>query len=345
MRPTPVAERRSAPRMEALMTSRRDILAVGIGVLLPLLVRAQSGRKPLRLAWFSGGTLADHKIYLDAFRGGMRDLGYVEGRDFSIEYFWRGESIKPFGWLARDLVGSRPDIIMATCEVTANAAKGATRSIPIVLTASSDPVANGVVPSLARPGGNITGVSSTLLDVSGKRVELLKELVPSAQRVLLLRWKYEQVSEVELARTEEIAGRSGIALIHVEAQDQADFERVFAEARKGGASGIVDIAGLVWAFPYMALLTQLQVKYRMPVVHFMKELVERGGLISYGPSIVTGFRRSAHYVDRLAKGARPGDLPVEQPDHLELCVNLTTARALGIDVPRSILIRADWVIE
>jgi putative ABC transport system substrate-binding protein len=323
------------------MVHRRDFIFLACA--LPALARAGLG-KPLKLAWFSGGTLEDQKAYVDAFVRGMKDLGYVEGRDFAIDYYWRGETIKPFSWLARDVAGARPDIIMATCEVTASAAKEATRTIPIVLTASTDPVANGIVPSLARPGGNVTGVSSSLREVSAKRVELLKELLPRAERVLLLRWKHERLNQVELDVTQGTARRLGMELVDFEAEDEGDFEQAFAEARKRKASAILDMAGLAWSFPYLSLLGELQVKHRVPAVHFVRELVERGGLLSYGPSVTEGFRRSAHYVDRLAKGARAADLPIEQPDRLELCVNLRTARALGITVPDSILVRADAVI-
>lgn len=326
------------------MTTRREILALGAAALLPLPARAQQPRKPLRIAWFSGGTLQDQRSYVDAFRTGMRELGYREGADFQVQYFWRGETIKPFSWMARDVVGAQPDVIMATCEITATATKEVTRTIPIVLTASTDPVAHGLVPSLARPGGNITGVSSSLTEVSAKRVELVKELLPQAGRVVLLRWKYERVNEAELEATQRTARKVGLELVPVEAEDQGDFEDVFSEARKGKASAVLDMAGLAWSFPYLSLLAELQVKHRMPAVHFVRELVERGGLLSYGPSIVDGFRRSAHYVDRLAKGARAGDLPIEQPNQLELCVNARTARALGIKVPDSILVRADAVI-
>lgn len=327
------------------MTTRRDVLALAAAALLSPMASAQALRRPIKLAWFSAGTLADHKGYLDAFREGMKEQGYVEGRDFTIEYFWRGETIKPFGWIARDIVNARPDMIMSTCEVTASAAKKATQSIPIILTASTDPVANGIVPSLARPGGNVTGVSSSLVEVNVKRVELMKELIPAASRVTLLKWKYELVGAAEMGAIERAARSAGIALVSAEAEDGSDFERVFADARRARMSGILDMAGLAWSFPFQDLLPELEVRHKMPVVHFTRELVEHGGLVSYGPSLANGFRRSAKYVDRVAKGARPGDLPIEQPDQFELCVNLRTARAIGIAVPSSVLVRADRVIE
>lgn len=326
------------------MVSRRDVLAVAAAACVPAITRAQPARKPLKLAWFSGGTLKDQQPYVEAFRKGMRDLGYVEGRDFSMEYFWRGETIKPFGWLARDVVSSKPDVIMATCEITGDAAKKATQSIPIVLTASSDPVTHGLVSSLGRPGGNVTGISLSLLDVSIKRVEMLKELLPAADRITAVRWRYEQPAPKEMVAIEKAARVLGLAFTVADAEDESDFDRVFAEARKAKVSGMVDMAGLTWSFPYLSLLPELEIKYRMPMVHYVSEIVERGGLISYGPDVADGFRRSAQYVDRVAKGAKAADLPIEQPDKIETWVNLKTARAIGVNVPQSILLRADRVI-
>lgn len=325
--------------------TRRDILTLGAAGLLPSWAFAQSTRRPIKIAWFSGGTMVDQKAYVDAFRGGLRELGYAEGRDFRIEYFWRGETIKPFGWLAKDVVASQPDVIMATCEVTAEAAQKVTKTIPIVLTAATDPVAAGIVPNLARPGGNVTGISSTLIDVSVKRVELLKELLPAANKVAFVQWRYEKVGSQELQVVERAATTLGLSYQRFQAEDEGDFTRVFAEIQKGRFSGALDFAGLAVSFPYMDLFPELALKYRVPMVFFMRELVERGGLISYGPSVPDGFRRSATYVDRIAKGARPGDLSIEQPTQWEMCVNVKAASALGIKVPDTILVRADQVIR
>lgn len=325
-------------------TTRREVLALGVAALLPLMARAQQARKPLRIAWFSGGSIQDQRVYVDAFHGGMRELGYREGTDFEIQYFWRGETIKPFSWLARDVVGSRPDVIMATCEVTVDAAKKVTSSIPIVMTASTDPVASGVVASLARPGGNVTGVSSTFAEVSTKRIELLKELLPASDRVAFVRWRYEIVSKEDMALLERTAQRLGMANKWFDAEDEGDFARVFEAIGKERFSGVVDLAGLAVSFPFQHLLPGLAVRARVPAVHFIHEMVEHGGLISYGPSVSDGFRRSARYVDRIAKGARPSDLPIEQPSKIELWVNQGVARTLGVKVPESILIRADKVL-
>lgn len=325
-------------------TTRRDVLALGAAAFLPLMARAQSAKKPLRIAWFSGGSIEDQRPYVEAFRAGMRELGYKEGSDYQVQYFWRGETIKPFSWLARDVVGSHPDVIMATCEVTVAAAKGVTSSIPIVMTASTDPVASGVVASLSRPGGNVTGVSSRFAEVSVKRVELLKELLPAADRLAFVRWRYETLGADEIALLERTAGRLGMVHKFFDAEDEGDFARVFEAIHRERFAGVIDLAGLAVSFPFQGLLPELAQRSRVPVVHFIHEMVERGGLISYGPSVVEGFRRSARYVDRVAKGARPAELPIEQPSRIELWINRSAARTLAVKVPESILLRADRVL-
>jgi putative ABC transport system substrate-binding protein len=327
------------------MTTRRELLGLAASALVPAMARAQAARKPLRVAWFSGGTLDDQRAYVEAFLGGMRALGYAEGRDFQVQYFWRGDTIKTFGWLAKDVADSKPDIVMATCEVTVGAMLKVTRTIPIVMTASTDPVASGVVESLGRPGGNVTGVASSLLEVSVKRIGLVKELIPSAQRVALVRWRYETVAESEMSAITDTARRLGMSFKFFEAEDGDDFKRVFAEIQKERFNAAVDLAGLAISFPFMKLLPQLGLRYKVPTVHFIHEMVENGGLVSYGPSVTEGFRHSASYVDKLAKGAKPSDLPIEQPTQIETWVNLKAASALGVVVPQSILLRADRVIE
>jgi putative ABC transport system substrate-binding protein len=327
------------------MTTRREVLGLALSMLLPAMARAQAARKPLRVAWFSGGTPEDQKAYVEAFLGGMRALGYAEGRDFQMQYFWRGNTIKPFGWLAKDIADSKPDIVMATCEVTVAAMQKVTRTIPIVMTASTDPVASGVVESLGRPGGNVTGIASSLVEVSVKRIGLVKELVPAADRVALLRWRYEIVSEREMSTITDAARRLGMAARYFEADDADDFRRAFGEIQKERYSAVVDLAGLAISFPFMKLLPELGLRHKVPTVHFIHEMVENGGLVSYGPSVTEGFRHSASYVDKLARGARPSELPVEQPAQIELWLNQASARQLGVKLPDSLLLRADRVIE
>jgi putative ABC transport system substrate-binding protein len=190
----------------------------------------------------------------------------------------------------------------------------------------------------------VTGISSTLIEVTIKRIELVKELLPSADRLAVVRWRYEIVGPNEMQILERTAQRLGIGIKSFLAEDDADFKRVFVEVQKERFSAAIDLAGLAISFPYTGLLPELALRHKIPMVHFLHELVERGGLVSYGASVADGFRRSAHYVDRIAKGARPAELPVELPSSLELWVNQGTARALGIKVPDSILVRADRVI-
>jgi len=327
------------------MTTRREILLLAAASLAPAMARSQPARKPLKLAWFTGSTPEDEREYLEAFKKGMGERGYVEGRDFVMAYHRRSETIKPFGWMARDIAGSKPDVILATCEVTAEAAKGASSAIPIVLTAASDPVANKLVSSLAHPGGNITGMSMSLADVTVKRLELLKQLAPKAERIAVLGWKYELVSEGEMKLLDSTAGKLGMSLIQYKPDDESDFRKAFVEMEKAKVGGLIDLAALGIAFPYQTVVPELCLKHRIPAVYLLREIVERGGLVSYGPSIADGFRRSAHFVDRLARGAKVGDLPIEQPSVFETCVNLKTAKAMGIRIPETILFAASRVIE
>jgi putative ABC transport system substrate-binding protein len=325
---------------------RRTFLAGLACLLVPLAARPQAPRRPLRLAWFSDGALGNQRPYVEAFREGMKQLGLAEGRDFSIDYFWRGmASSVPFDDLARQVVGSHPDIIVATCEVSTEAARKATSSIPIVMTASTDPVSTGTVASFSRPGGNVTGISSALLAVGAKHFEILKEIVPAASRVEVLRWKEDPVSASEREFLDRAARRSGVSLAVTEVADANDLERAFAAARKARTSGMLDTLSFTWGEVYLPKLCEAAARARMPVVHYLREAVESGGLVSFGPNLVDGFRRSARYVSRLAAGAHAGEIPVEQPDKIETCVNLRTARRIGVAIPESILLRADRVIS
>ena len=328
------------------MISRRRLLAGTLAALVPVVARPQPSRRAIRLAWFSDGALDDQRPYVDAFREGMKRQGLVEGRDFSVAYFWRGmSSTVPFDELARQVVGSHPDIIVATCEVSADAARKATASIPIVMTASTDPVSTGTVASLARPGGNVTGISSALLAVGAKHFEILKEIVPSAARVEVLRWKEDPLSPQEMEFLQKAARAAGVSMSVAEVADAAELERVFAAGRKSRTSGMIDALAFTWGERYLPQVCETAARSRTPVVHYLREAVESGGLVSFGPNLSEGFRRSAHYVSRLAAGARAGDLPIEQPDKIETCVNLRTARRIGVTIPESILLRADRVVS
>jgi len=322
---------------------RRQFLLAASALAAAPLVAVRADDKPLRIVWFSAGAPESHGIYADEFRKGLRELGYREDKDVVIEFRWRGETIKPYRWMASDIVDEKPDVIVTTCEISAKAAMGATDKIPIVMAASSDPVAQGVVKSLARPEANVTGLSFNEFEVTAKRLELLREVVPGLRRVGAIMPAAEPISKAELENLEQLARAHQIELVIYRVPGE-DFEAAFAAMRKARAQGILDFSTLSVTFPYQRAFTALALASRIPVAYTLREMVEAGGLMSYGPVARSVFHRAAYYVDRIAKGARPGELPIEQPTRFELAVNQKTARALGIEFPQTVLLRADAVI-
>ncbi len=320
---------------------RRRFLLYASALLSSPLVQATA--RPLRIAWFSAGDLARHKAYVDAFRDGLRELGYAENRDYTIEYHWRGETFKPYRWMAFDIARAEPDLIVTTCEITALAASGATDSIPIVMAASADPVAHGLVESLARSGNNLTGLSFNEMEIGPKRLDLLREIVPDLQRVGVIMLADEPVSKLELQKLDSLVRASRYELVTHRISEEDDFERAFASMRATGTEGILDYSSLSVTFPYKRRFIDLALESRIPVAFHLREMVEAGGLFSYGPVASASFRRAAYYVDRIAGGAKPGELAIEQPTQFELTVNLETARAIGVEIPPTMLLRADKV--
>jgi putative tryptophan/tyrosine transport system substrate-binding protein len=327
---------------------RRDtvlaLLALGAA---PLAAEAQQAAKVARIGWLSLN-LAAAPHMPEAFRQGLRDLGYVEGRNVVIEY--RDAEGKPerLPALAAELVALKVDVILAAGSPQALAAKHATKTIPIVFaTASSDPVTSGLVTSLARPGGNVTGLSGLGPELIGKCLELLTQVVPGVSRVAAL-WQPGAVgerAETEMLKGAEVAGRAlGVQLQFVEARGPDDFDRAFSDMTRARASALTMLPSAMF-FNERRRLMDLAAKNRLPAVYQWREFVDAGGLMSYGPHGPDLFRRAATYVDKILKGARPADLPVEQPTKFDLVVNLKTAKALGLTIPQSILVRADEIIQ
>ena len=283
----------------------------------------------------------------DAFRQGLRDLGYVEGRNLVIEY--RDAKGKPerLAASAAELVALNVDVIVSPGTLASLAAKRATATIPIVVPTIGDPVADGLVKSLAQPAGNVTGLSNLTNDLIGKCMQLLKEVVPVATRVAVLTHPGSATAKTDkdFATRAQAAGRSlGFVVQLIDAGRPVDLDRAFAEMSRWRATALV-------VMPYATLLQErarivaLAAKQRLPAVYAYRENVVAGGLMSYGADLADQFRRSAAYVDRILKGAKPADLPVEQPTKFELIINLKTAKALGLTIPQSILVRADEVIR
>ena len=329
--------------------NRRAFL-IGTGAVLltaPLVTEAQQAGKIARIGYLALNRAAGpHR--LEAFLQGLRDLGYVEGRNVMIEYRDAEGKTERLPALAAELVALKVDVIVAGGGAQAAlAAKQATRTLPIVFASTADPVGSGLVTSLARPGGNVTGLSLIFPELVGKCLEQLKQAVPGVSRVALL-WQpgaYGERTEKDMLKRAEVAGRAlGVRLQVVEARGPADFDGAFSEMT-GGRAGALTVLGSVTFANERRRLVDLAAKNRLPAVYMERDYVDVGGLMSYGPNVADSFRRAATYVDKILKGAKPGDLPIEQPTKFELVINLKTAKALGLTIPQSLLARADEVIH
>src|SRR4051812_43830850 len=318
----------------------------GVVAAWPLALRAQQRATPV-IGYLGIGS-PDTEVSLAAFRQGMSEAGYAEGQSLIIHYRWAEGNPERFPALAAELVMLKVHVILsAGGTLAAIAAKRATTTIPIVFTAVGDPVEEGLVANLARPGGNVTGFSVTLPDLIGKFLELIKEAVPGASRVALLLKPDampDRAREVRLKEADASARALGVNIQVFEARGPEDFSGVFSDMSKARADALV-----VWPTPLFQLerrrLSDLAAKHRLPAVFPFKNYVEAGGLMSYGPNPPDLNRRAAIYVGKILKGTKPSDLPVEQPTKFELVINLKSAKALGIVVPASLLARADEVIE
>ncbi len=277
-----------------------------------------------------------------AFLAGLRELGWIEGKTIAIEYRSAKWNVELLEDLAEELVRMKVDIIVAAgAGPLIRAAKRATSTIPIVMTGSSDPVAERFVASLARPGGNVTGGSLMIPELGSKRLELLKEVIPRVARLAVL---WTPAADLELRATRAAAHKLGLTLKLMEVRNADDLARAFAVLEKERPDALTMLFDALTT-GYRRLVGDFAMKHKLPTVFGAREFAEAGGLMSYAPDIAEGFRRAAFYVDKILKGAKPGDLPVEQPTKFELVINLKTAKALGLTIPQTILLQADRVIE
>jgi putative ABC transport system substrate-binding protein len=275
----------------------------------------------------------------------LRELGWVEGQNIAIDYRFADGRFDRLPDLAIELVRLKVDIIVAQPTPAALAAKNATRSIPIVMINVGDPVGLGLVAGLARPAGNVTGTAFDVgLETFGKALELLKEAIPKARQVAVLSNPANPAQALAITNLKSTAQSVGLRLLFVEARGPDEFGRVFAEVAKERVDALLVVAESLFLL-HRTTLADLALKYRLPTMYGLREAVAAGGLISYGPNLAHNSRRAATYVDKILKGAKPGDLPVEQPTKFELVINLKTAKALGLTIPQSVLGRADEVIQ
>ena len=304
---------------------------------------AQQAAKVARIGWL--GVEPERDPYLrSAFLEGLRDLGYVEGRNLVVESRYTGGTLERAPASAAELAALKLDVIVAATTPGALAAKHATSSIPIVFPAASNPVASGLVSSLARPGGNVTGLSFLNPELVGKHLELLKQAVPGVSRVAVL-WQPAERPEKDMLRGADVAARAlGLRLHLVEAPRPDDFDRAFSDVTRARAGALAVMTSGMF-FVERKRLVDLAAKHRLPTVWPWRQAVDAGGFMSYAPHLPDLFRRAATYVDKILKGARPGELPVEQPTKFELVINLRAAKTLGVTIPASVLTLADQVVE
>jgi putative ABC transport system substrate-binding protein len=327
---------------------RRALIVGGIAALVaPFAAEAQPATKVPRIGMLLSGSApspAQPNRLLEAFRGGLRDLRYIEGQNVLIEYRWSEGREDRFYDLAADLARLNVDVIVTSGAPAVKAAKAATSTIPIVMAFVGDPLGMGVVASLARPGANVTGLSLYDTDLDGKRIELLKEAVPGLTRVGILWSGNDPGMVLSVNRIEAAARALGLVPQGLQLHTPDDVPGAFQDARAARAEALI-VTAQPFTLRHRAQILDLMSKHRLPAMYTLRGFVDAGGLMAYGPSLPDLFRRAATYVDKILRGAKPSDLPVEQPTTFELVINMKTARALGLTMPPSLLLRADQVIE
>jgi putative ABC transport system substrate-binding protein len=328
---------------------RRIGLAVALALsltLAPVAADAQQAVKLDRVGYINPGYASDpvRLRRFDAFRDGLRELGYVEGRNIAIESRWAEGKDDRYQALAADLVGLNVDVIVTLGGAATKATQQVTKKIPIVMSLVNDPVGSGLVSNLARPGGNVTGTSLMAPDLVGKQLGVLKEIVPNVSRVAILRQPSNPASAAQSREADSAARVLGMRLQTFEARNPPEIDRAFAAMTRDGAAALVVLTDSIFT-NQRGQIAERASKGRLPAVFGNSEHVVAGGLIGYSASFLDLERRAATYVDKILKGAKPGDLPVEQPTKFELVINMKTAKALGLTIPQTLLLRADQIIE
>jgi putative tryptophan/tyrosine transport system substrate-binding protein len=330
-----------------MMHRRKFVGSIAVGLLaVPLAARAQQPAKIPRIGYVSGtGSAADQGPYVESLRQGLRDLGHIEGRNFSIEYRGAEGKLDRVPSIVNELVELKVDVIVVSILAAIRAAQQATKTIPIVIVTGVDPVASGMVNSLARPGGNITGVATLNQDLNKKRLELLKEAVPRLSRVAVLWTPNDPVATINFQEYEAATRALKIQLqsLGVGLQDP-DIDGAFQTAANARADALITITTAT-LFLQQKRIAELAAKHRLPTMFPGSAWVESGGLMSYSTNDVEAFRRAATYVNKILKGAKPADLPVEQSAKFEFAINLKTAKQIGVTIPPNVLARADQVIR
>ncbi len=323
---------------------RRDfIAAVGGAVAGPLAARAQQPAKQPTIGFLGSGTLEGQGQWVAAFLQRLRELGWIEGRNITIEYRWAEGNSNRADELAAELVRRRVDVIVTYANPIVLAVKRSTSTIPIVFAAAADPLGTGLVSTLARPGGNVTGLSVEATDLGSKRLELLRDVVPNFRRLGIMANVGNSASVLEMREVQSASGTLGLEVKTLDIRQAEDIARAFDEL-KGYVDALYVCIDTILFANRIRIIT-LALAARLPTMFTTQEAVKAGGLMTYGPSFPELFRRAGDYVDKILHGAKPEDLPVEQPTKFDLVLNLTTAKALGLTIPPTLLARADEVIE
>jgi putative ABC transport system substrate-binding protein len=328
------------------MMDRRTFVSAAVGTLLvgAFPVYAQPANKVPRIGVLHPGTPASAPQSVEAFRQGLREHGYEEGKNIVVEHRYTESRPERVAEVAAEFVRLKVDVIVTSLDVATAAVKRQTQTIPIVMAISIDPVSTGFVSSLARPGGNVTGLSTMAPELAAKRLELLREAVPGLSRVAIM-WNTNVPGNLlEYKEAGDAARSMRLQLQSVEVSSVDDFERAFSALKTGGAEALI-VAGSGLTSTNAGQIANLAMKHRLPSMVSSRDRVDAGGLMAYGPNLAELWRRAATFVDKILKGAKPGELPVEQPTKFELVINMKTAKALGLTIPPSLLRRADEVIQ
>ena len=330
----------------AKTVSREIFVWLTVTVLLTTVLpaEAQQPKKVFRIGFLGVSSSSAYSGYIDAFRKGLRDLGYVEGQNIAIEYLYGDGKSDRLADLSANLIRLKVDVILVSGSLAIGALKNATKAIPVVMTSVEDPVAQGFVDGLARPGGNMTGLTNLAPELSGKRLELVKETLPKIDRVAILWDPGGPGPAVAFKETQAVAPSMSLQLQSLQVRNPHDLERAFKTAIAERSGALIVLQSFL-TNAHRQRIVQLALTHRLPGMYTQMEYVEVGGLMSYAPSYTDIYRRAATYVDKILKGTKPADLPVEQPTKFEFVINLKTAKQIGLTIPPNVLVRADRVIR
>ena len=328
------------------MNNRRKLMiAVGAGLLTTRSAYPQFAGKVPKVGYVGNATPALETALVEGFRLGLRERGYIEGKNIDIQYRWANGKIDAMPAVIAELIALKVDVLITAGTPAALAAKKATATVPIVMAAVGDAVDSGIVPSLARPGGNITGLSTLYTQLEGKRIQILHELVPKLKHIALLTNPANPFTTLMLKSARAATGARHLATQIYEVSAVGDFEKVFAAIAKSKPDAMAVLADRPFLVSNRQRIVEFAAQNRLPAMYPFSEFMDDGGLVFYGPNFPEMFRRAATYVDKIIKGAKPADLPLEQPTRFEFILNAKTAKALGLTIPQSLIISADKVIE